>query len=98
MRSFTARTLRGGRDRTARVSAARRVLERADELAGFSEEPGRITRPLATPARAAATDRVEEWMTAAGLDARRDALGNLAGRRGSDPLMIGSHLDSVADA
>ena len=29
--------------------AARRVLERADELAGFTEERGRITRPLASP-------------------------------------------------
>ena len=32
--------------------AARRVLERADELATFTEEPGRITRPLLTPAMA----------------------------------------------
>ena len=30
------------------------VLERADELARFTEEPGRITRPLASPSLAAA--------------------------------------------
>ena len=38
-------------------------------------------------------------MQAAGLETRGDALGNLAGRRGPGPvLVIGSHLDSVADA
>src|SRR4051812_8096050 len=80
--------------------AARRVLERADELARYTEEPGRITRPLASPALAAAMARLRGWMEAAGLETRSDALGNLAGRRGGDgaPLLIGSHLDSVADA
>src|SRR3954468_1448180 len=80
--------------------AARRVLERADELARDTEEPGRITRPLASPSLAAAMARLRGWMEAAGLTTRSDALGNLAGRRGGDgpPLLIGSHLDSVADA
>jgi hydantoinase/carbamoylase family amidase len=80
------------------VNAARRVLERADELATCTEEPGRITRPLATPALADARARVREWMRAAGLETREDALGNLSGRRGDAPLLMGSHLDSVADA
>jgi allantoate deiminase len=78
--------------------AARRVLQRADELAAFTEEPGRITRPLLTPAMADAKARVREWMQGAGLETREDALGNLAGRRGDPGLVIGSHLDSVADA
>jgi allantoate deiminase len=78
--------------------AARRVLARADELAAHTEEPGRITRPLATPALAGAGARVQEWMRAAGLETRGDAIGNLAGRRGDASLVIGSHLDSVADA
>ena len=44
-------------------------------------------------------DRVRGWMQDAGLQTRGDALGNLAGRRGAGPrLVIGSHLDSVADA
>ena len=30
--------------------AAHRVLERADELARYTEEPGRITRPFASSA------------------------------------------------
>jgi hydantoinase/carbamoylase family amidase len=78
--------------------AARRVLARADELATYTEAPGQITRPLATPAMAGASARVREWMQAAGLETRVDAIGNLAGRRGDAPLLIGSHLDSVTDA
>jgi allantoate deiminase len=79
---------------------AQRVLERADELAACTEDPGRITRPLGSPALAAAMERVEAWMREAGLATRRDALGNLAGRIGDGPgtLLLGSHLDSVADA
>src|SRR4051794_38551290 len=80
------------------MEPARRVLQRADELASFTEEPGAITRPLATPALAGAMARVREWMEAAGLRTRSDPLGNLAGRRGSGAIVIGSHLDSVADA
>jgi allantoate deiminase len=80
------------------VNAARRVLDRADELAAFTEEPGRITRPLATRAMACARARVRAWMQAAGLATREDAIGNLSGRRDGATLLIGSHLDSVADA
>jgi hydantoinase/carbamoylase family amidase len=81
------------------MEAARRVLERADELAACTVEPGRITRPVATPAMADAMSRVRGWMEAAGLETRTDPLGNLAGRRGAGaPLVVGSHLDSVADA
>src|SRR3954471_9674812 len=82
------------------TDAAHRVLARADELAAFTEEPGRITRPLATPALAQAMARLRDWMDEAGLETRSDALGNLAGRRGprGPALIIGSHLDSVADA
>jgi len=80
-------------------AAAARVLERADELARLTEQPGRITRPLASPSLAAAMERVREWMEAAGLQTGSDALGNLVGRRGPAPrLIIGSHLDSVDDA
>jgi allantoate deiminase len=79
-------------------AAARRVLARADELATYTEEPGRITRPVATRAMAGARARVREWMQAAGLQTRVDAVGNLSGRRGGATLVLGSHLDSVADA
>jgi allantoate deiminase len=78
-------------------------MARCDELAGFTEEPGRITRAYGTPALAAARERVAEWMREAGLAVRIDAVGDLRARiEGSDPtasaLLLGSHLDSVRDA
>ena len=78
--------------------AARRVLTRADELATYTEAPGQITRPVATRAMEGARAQVREWMHAARLETRVDAIGNLAGRRGDARLVVGSHLDSVADA
>ena len=57
------------------------VLERCDELARCSEEPGRLTRRFATPALAEARDLVAGWMREAGLEPRCDAVGNLIGRR-----------------
>jgi allantoate deiminase len=82
------------------AQAAARVLARADELAACSEEPGRITRPVATPAMAAAQARIRDWMREANLEIREDAAGNIAGRRDGPGalLVLGSHLDSVADA
>jgi allantoate deiminase len=77
------------------------VLQRCDALAAFSEEDGRLTRRFATPALRAAGDTVAEWMRAAGMQVRRDAIGNVVGRlEGGGPrtLLLGSHLDSVRDA
>src|SRR4051794_4566710 len=88
------------------MTTARRVLERCDELAACSEEPGRITRRFATPALRAAGELVLGWMAAAGLETRRDAAGNVVGRLAAGApaaapapvLVLGSHLDSVPDA
>jgi allantoate deiminase len=80
---------------------ARTVLERCDLLAGCSEEAGRLTRRFATPALDEARAMVDGWMREAGLDTRRDPLGNLFGRRpggGGRALMLGSHIDTVRDA
>lgn len=78
------------------------VLRRCEELAVFSEEDGRLTRRFATRALRQAGERVREWMEAAGLQTRRDALGNVLGRLdgagGARTLLIGSHLDTVRDA
>jgi allantoate deiminase len=78
------------------------VLRRCDELAGCSEEAGRLTRRFATPALGAARDLVAGWMLEAGLEPQVDAVGNLLGRRDGEPgapaLLLGSHLDSVRDA
>jgi allantoate deiminase len=83
------------------MSDARTVLERCDLLAGCSEEPGRLTRRFATRALDEARALVDGWMREAGLDTRRDPLGNLFGRRpggGERALMLGSHIDTVRDA
>jgi len=83
------------------MAYAAAVLRRCDELAAFSEDEGRLTRRFATPALWRAGEKVREWMEAAGMAVRRDAIGNLIGRLG-DPdrptLLIGSHLDTVRDA
>jgi hydantoinase/carbamoylase family amidase len=78
-------------------------MARCDELAAYTEEPGRITRPYGTPALAAARDVIAQWMRDAGLNVRTDAVGNVRGRgQCSEPaapaLLLGSHLDSVRDA
>ena len=64
-------------DRTATAAAlAATVLERCDALAGFSEEPGRLTRRFATDALRQAGEAVAGWMRAAGMAVRHDAIGN----------------------
>jgi allantoate deiminase len=82
---------------------AAEVVRRCRELARVSEEPGRLTRPFASPAMVRANALVGGWMADAGMAVRVDAAGNLVGRLpGSDPdagtLLLGSHLDTVRDA
>jgi allantoate deiminase len=83
---------------------ATEILDRCDALARCSDEPGRITRIFCSPAMHEAHRLVIEWMKSAGMASRVDAAGNLIGTYlppGCDSrrrVMIGSHLDSVADA
>jgi allantoate deiminase len=86
---------------TDATTHAAAVLQRCDALALFSEEDGRLTRRFATPALAQAGALVRDWMEAAGMTVRRDAIGNVIGRLGGDDhktLLVGSHLDTVRDA
>ncbi len=85
------------------AAIARTILDQCDALAACTEESGRITRGYGSPALAEAIALADAWMTAAGLETRRDAAGNLIGRRpASDAdapvLILGSHIDSVRDA
>lgn len=79
----------------------RRVWKRIEELGriGATEEGG-VSRLAFSQEDRQATELVIEWMQAAGLQVRRDAAGNVFGRRPGEeagPLvMVGSHLDSVA--
>ena len=79
-------------------------MARCDELAAFTEEPGRITRPYGTPALAAARDdgRASGCARRAWTSASMPSAICVADAEGSQPsapaLLLGSHLDSVRDA
>jgi allantoate deiminase len=78
------------------------VMTCCDRLNECSEEPGCLTRRYGTEALRRAQELVAGWMREAGLETRRDAAGNLIGRRASGKanaktLLLGSHLDSVRD-
>src|SRR3954470_19726606 len=82
---------------------AEQIISRCRDLAGVSEEPGRLTRRYATPAMARCNALVGGWMREAGLTVRLDPAGNLVGRQpGTDAtagtLLLGSHLDTVRNA
>ena len=77
------------------------VLARADELGAVSEQPDLLFRPYGGAAMQRAEALVGDWMRAAGMAVRRDAIGNLIGRvdgAGPRTLVLGSHLDTVPDA
>ncbi|MBN9606161.1 MAG: allantoate amidohydrolase [Actinomycetales bacterium] len=85
------------------AEAARRVLERCDELARHSSMPDGIERVYLSPEHARVNDIAAAWMREAGLHSWSDPAGNQCGRRSSDPagrpaLLLGSHLDTVPGA
>jgi len=79
------------------------VLARCDLLAGYSEEPGKLTRTFLSDPMRQVHATLGEWMRTAGMNVRLDPVGNLIGHypalQGGAPLfLIGSHLDTVPDA
>jgi beta-ureidopropionase / N-carbamoyl-L-amino-acid hydrolase len=81
----------------------KRIVALCDELAQFSEEPGRLTCTYFSPPHRAVAAQLQSWMQAVGLEARIDTVGNVIGRYPSaDPnakrLIVGSHYDTVRDA
>jgi allantoate deiminase len=88
--------------RTDMPSAAN-ILSRCAELARHSEQPDGLTRVFLSPEQRVVNALVLDWMRAAGMESRLDAIGNCVGRYESDPpgapcLLLGSHLDTVRDA
>lgn len=80
-----------------------RAFTLLDDLARFTDEPGKLTRLYLSPAHRAAAEHVLGWMQAAGMSARIDAAGSVQGRmEGREPglpaLMLASHIDTVKDA
>ena len=103
----TGRTADRGRGRARRAQTPDRhggvpAAESSSAPTSSRRSPwsrARITRPVATPAMDGALAPRARVDGGGRPETRRDALGNLAGRRGGRrPLVIGSHLDSVADA
>ncbi|MGO2110630.1 MAG: Zn-dependent hydrolase [Pseudoclavibacter sp.] len=74
------RTTRYRADAAEIAGAARRVMDRCDELAGVTAASGAITRVYLSPEHARANGIVGTWMREAGLRVRQDAAGNLIGR------------------
>ncbi|CAG9171877.1 Zn-dependent hydrolase [Cupriavidus respiraculi] len=88
---------------TASATLGQLILDRADELARFSDMENGLTCAFLTPAHRAAAAQLAQWMEAAGMTVRVDAIGNVIGRYAADPaagddarvLMTGSHFDTV---
>jgi allantoate deiminase len=87
----------------ADLAAGERLMARLDAFAGFTDEPGHLTRLFLSDAHKRAAAAFIAWCAEAGLAARIDAAGNIVaryeGRRAGAPaLMLGSHIDTVRDA
>lgn len=83
--------------------AARRVMQRADELAQISETPGQLTRVYLSPEHLRTNHLVASWMEQIGMTTWQDAVGNICGRyegatEGAQAILLGSHLDTVRNA
>ena len=83
-------------------SRAERISQRLERLAKITDEPGRLTRTLLSPAMSQATQLAGRWMEEAGMQTSTDFIGNLVGRTSSPSekrvFLVGSHLDTVRDA
>ncbi|GLC94093.1 Zn-dependent hydrolase [Cupriavidus sp. TA19] len=84
------------------ASLGQAILDHADQLARFSDLEGGLTCAYLTPAHRAAQEQLAQWMEAAGMQVRIDAIGNVIGRYAADAavtdarvLMTGSHFDTV---
>ncbi len=89
------------RGASSTVSAAKnRVVERVAELGKLGRYEGGIDRPLASPSERAARERFAAWARANGYALTQDAAGNTFARRlgtrsDLEPILVGSHLDTV---
>jgi len=79
------------------------IMQQAQQLAAFTEDPPRLTRRCLTLEHRQAGEYILELMRSAGMHAGLDAIGNAVGRyEGSTPqapaVLLGSHLDTVRNA
>jgi allantoate deiminase len=59
---------------------AERISQRLERLAQVTDEPGKLTRTLLSPAMREATQLTGSWMQEAGLQTSTDFIGNLVGQ------------------
>lgn len=84
----------------------KRLLDNIVQLGQVGQdEKGRLTRLAASDADRAGRDIIVKWFKEAGLEVAIDRVGNIFGLwreraddPDTDPLMIGSHIDTVIDA
>lgn len=78
------------------------ILERLDSLANSDGKSGVRPRPYLSRQHLAAARLVKRWMQAAGMSTVIDAAGTVVGRyepkTGGRTLIIGSYIDTAADA
>ena len=87
----------------AATQRAQQVIARCRELALCSESEGETTRTFLAPSMHRVHALLGGWMQAAGMQVRVDAAGNMRGvlpaaEPNAPRLLIGSHLDTVANA
>lgn len=85
------------------LALGRRLIDRLEALAHFSDDAESLTRLYLSPSHKRAADALAGWMRGAGLDVRLDAVGTLIGRyegatAGAPALLVGSHIDTVRQA
>jgi allantoate deiminase len=85
------------------LALGRRLMDRLEALARFSDDPDGLTRLYLSPSHRDAADALSGWMRDAGMDVRMDGLGTLIGRYAGSAnndrtLVVGSHIDTVRNA
>jgi allantoate deiminase len=85
------------------LSLGRRLMDRLEALARFTDDAEGLTRLYLSPSHRRAADMLSGWMREAGMDVRTDAVGTLIGRYegatpGAPALLVGSHIDTVRRA
>jgi allantoate deiminase len=84
-------------------TVARQVVARCQALARFSEDAGSIRRTFLSPPMRDCHREIARWLAPLGVTSSVDAVGNLrivypAKQIDAPRLLIGSHLDTVANA
>ena len=78
------------------------IIAMAEDLGSLSEDSGALTCSYLTPTHRATAARIRDFMMAAGLATRIDAVGNVVGVLDGGPnpkrILTGSHYDTVINA